>query len=91
MAQEVPVTIHSPETADQPREPQHESNIPDQIKEIGAALSDAFARFKESESYDRLLQGADTAKEFIKKYPTQAMLYALGTGAFFGLLMRRKR
>ncbi len=91
MPQDVPVTIHSQEPADQASAPQHETNIPDQVKEFGATLSEAFARFRESESYDRLLQGTEIAKEFIRKYPAQAMLYALGTGAFFGLLMRRKR
>jgi len=91
MEQEVPVTIHGHEPTDAAQEPQQETFIPEQVKEIGETLAEAFSRFKESESYDLLVKSADKVKEYIVKNPAQAILYTLGAGAFFGLLLRKKR
>jgi hypothetical protein len=90
MEQEVPVIIHDHDPVNPVKEPHSESFIPEQLKEISETLSDAFSRFKESESYDLLLKSADKAKEYIAKNPVQALLYTLGAGAFFGFLFRRK-
>ncbi len=90
MEQEVPVIIHDHDPVNPVKEPHGESFIPEQLKEISETLSDAFSRFKESESYDLLLKSADKAKEYIAKNPVQALLYTLGAGAFFGFLFRRK-
>jgi ElaB/YqjD/DUF883 family membrane-anchored ribosome-binding protein len=90
MEQEVPVIIHGHDTVDPVKEPQSETFFPEQVKEIGENLSEAFSRFKESESYDLLLKSAEKAKEYVVKNPAQAMLYTLGAGALFGLLMRKK-
>ena len=49
MEQEVPVIIHGHEPTDPVQEPQRETFIPEQVKEIGETLSEAFCRFKESE------------------------------------------
>ncbi len=90
MEQEVPVIIHDHDPVNPVKEPHSESFIPEQLKEMSETLSDAFSRFKESESYDLLLKSADKAKEYIAKNPVQALLYTLGAGAFFGFLFRRK-
>ena len=91
MEQEVPVIIHDHDPVNPVKEPQSETFIPEQVKEISETLSEAFLRFKESESYELLLKSADKAKEFIEKKPVQALLYTLGAGAFFGFLLRKKR
>ncbi len=91
MEQEVPVIIHDHAPVNPVKEPHSETFIPEQVKEISETLSEAFLRFKESESYDLFLKSADKAKEFIVKNPVQALLYTLGAGAFFGFLLRKKR
>ena len=91
MEQEVPVIIHGHEPTDPVQEPQRETFIPEQVKEIGETLSEAFSHFKESESYELLVKSADKVKEYIVKNPAQVILYTIGAGAFFGLLMRKKR
>jgi hypothetical protein len=91
MEQEVPVIMKSGEQKNPEQKPQHDNTIPEQVKEIGETLAEAFARFRESDSYERILEGVETAREYIRKYPGKAMLYTLGAGAFFGLLMGKKR
>jgi len=91
MEQEIPVTIHGNTPHNSAENPQHKSCIPDQINRIGETLSDAFLSFREGEAVAFVQQGAEKAKEYIKKNPTQAMLLSLGAGALLGLLMKRKR
>ncbi|MEI7824270.1 MAG: hypothetical protein WCI01_03150 [Chlorobiaceae bacterium] len=92
MEQEVQVTIHrSGEPTDPVREPQHETSIPEPLKEISDLILETFSSFKESESYDWLVNSAEKAKTYIKKNPTQAILVSLGAGALFGLLIKKRR
>ncbi|TLU87897.1 MAG: hypothetical protein FDX21_03535 [Chlorobium sp.] len=91
MEQEVPVTIHSRKPEELSEDPQAATRIPNQITEISDTLSDAFSCFRESESFNLLVQVTDKAKDFIRKNPAQALLLSLGAGTLFGLLMRRKR
>jgi ElaB/YqjD/DUF883 family membrane-anchored ribosome-binding protein len=91
MEQEVPVIIHSGEKKEPVEEPQQETRIPEQIKEIGETLSEVVSSFRESESYEQIEKAIEQAKDFIRKKPTQAMLYSLGAGALLGLLMRKRR
>jgi ElaB/YqjD/DUF883 family membrane-anchored ribosome-binding protein len=90
MEQEVPVVIHEHKSMDPAEKPYSESLFPDKIKEIGDTLSEAYSSFKESEAYDLLAESATNVKEYIKKNPAQALLFALGAGALFGLLLRKK-
>jgi len=89
MEQEVPVTIHSSKPKELPEKPQYET--PKQQSEIREALDQAVLRFKQSELGTLLLKGAGKTTEYIKKNPGQAMLFSLGAGAFFGLLLKKKR
>ncbi|NMW21338.1 MAG: hypothetical protein HKK67_06850 [Chlorobiaceae bacterium] len=91
MEQEVPVIIHEHESMDPAQERQRETFIPEQVKEIGNNLSEAFMSFKESESYELLVKSAEKVKEYITKNPGQALLYSLAAGALFGLVLKRKR
>jgi len=91
MEQEVPVIIQSGEHKEPENIPPHQTNIPEQVKEIGETISEIFAAFRESESYDKLVEGVEIAKEYIRKYPARSMLYTLGAGALFGLVIRKKR
>ncbi len=91
MEQEVQVTIHSSQPVNPSEEEPREARIPPQENEIIKTLSEAFSCFRESESYRQLLKSAETAREYIKKNPGQALLYSLGAGALFGLFMKKKR
>jgi ElaB/YqjD/DUF883 family membrane-anchored ribosome-binding protein len=91
MEQEVQVTIHRGEPADPVQEPQHEANIPEQLKELSETISETISCFKESESYEWLQKQAEQARSYIKKNPTQAMLISLGAGTLFGLFIKKRR
>jgi ElaB/YqjD/DUF883 family membrane-anchored ribosome-binding protein len=91
MEQEVQVNIHSGEQHDQGNKPQAETSIPDLVKEIGESVSETFAHFKESDTWERILQGVETSREYVRKYPGKAIIYTLGAGALFGLLLKKKR
>jgi len=91
MEQEVPVIIHGADDAETPRKESADGRIPESIREISDSLSDAFSRFRESESYDRLLEGAAETKEYIRKNPGPSLLYALGAGVLLGLILGGRR
>jgi hypothetical protein len=91
MEQEVQVTIHRGEPTDPGQEPQHETSIPDPLQEINDLILETFSSFRESESYDWLVNSAEKAKIYIKKNPAQAILVSLGAGALFGLLFKKRR
>ncbi|MDP8305143.1 MAG: hypothetical protein RAO75_01295 [Candidatus Chlorobium antarcticum] len=93
MEQEVPV-IHSaakdPVESNNPT-PAADGRIPEQIREISDSLSDAFARFRESDSYDSLLDLAEQTRTYIRNHPLPALLYSLGAGAVLGMMFGKKR
>jgi ElaB/YqjD/DUF883 family membrane-anchored ribosome-binding protein len=89
MEQEVPVTIHSGRPKNLAEEPHYET--PKQITKISETLLETLSRFKESEPGILLLKGAEKTAEYIKKNPGQAMLFSVGAGALFGLLLKKKR
>ncbi len=91
MEQEAPVTINSGNPFNSENSPQHEADFPEQVKEIGDSLSEAFAHFRKSQYYGQIVKGTESAKEYIKKNPVPAILYSLGTGVLIALLMRKKR
>lgn len=92
MEQEVPVTIH---TGGQHKEPvekkAHEPHLPKSLSSLEETFTDALNSVRESEPYSLLINGAEQAKEYVRKNPFQAMLISVGAGAIFGLLMSRKR
>jgi len=92
MEQEVPV-IHSTakESAEKHSTPVADGRILEQIREISDSLSDAFARFRESDSYDNLLDLAEQTRTYIRNNPLPAMLYSLGAGALLGMMFGKKR
>ena len=90
MEQQDPIIIPGGNQEVHAEEPQHETHIPEMVKEIKESLVEVFERFRESESYARLEKSSETVREYIKQKPTQAMLYSLGAGTLFGLLMRRR-
>ncbi len=64
--------------------------IPEQVREISDLVARTWQEFRESETYDRLLEGRDAAQEYIRKNPLPSFGYALGAGFLLGLLMKRK-
>ncbi|HCD35995.1 MAG TPA: hypothetical protein DEQ23_03040 [Chlorobium sp.] len=91
MEQEVPV-IHSAakDSAEKQLNPAGDGRIPEQIREISDSLSDAFARFRQSDSYDSMIDIAEQSRTHIRKKPLQAMLYSLGAGALLGMMFGKK-
>jgi ElaB/YqjD/DUF883 family membrane-anchored ribosome-binding protein len=88
MAQQIPVEVMEQEQPSSSRERNPE--IPEQVREIGDMAARTWREFKESETYDRLLEGRDAAQEYIRTNPLASFGYALGAGFLLGLLMKRK-
>jgi len=91
MEQEVKVTIHRSEPVNGAEEPQQQTNIPQQLKELGEVLSDSLSSFRESDSYEWILENTEKTRQYIKKNPTRSMLVSLGAGVLFGLFIKRGR
>ena len=89
MEQEVPVTLHSSKPKEFTEEPRYETPI--QKSEIRETVEELLSGFKESELGILLLKGVHKTTEYIKKNPGQAMLFSVGAGALFGLLLKKKR
>jgi ElaB/YqjD/DUF883 family membrane-anchored ribosome-binding protein len=65
--------------------------IPEPLREVGQKVSEAFKEFKESETWEKILETRDKAKDFITENPVNSFFYALGTGIFLGFLLKRKK
>lgn len=96
MEQEVPVTFSNPAQGPEPDEtatPQAgtATPIPEPVRELTDAVTDAYERFKDSESYDAVLEGVNRSREYIRNNPGPAMLWAAGAGLFLGLLLGKRR
>jgi len=91
MEQEVKVTIHRSEAANKTEEPQQQDNIPQQLKELSEILSDSLSSFRESESYEWIIESAEKTRQYIKKNPARSMLVSLGAGLMFGLFIKKGR
>ncbi|NTU68118.1 MAG: hypothetical protein HGB02_04470 [Chlorobiaceae bacterium] len=89
MEHEIPVTImeqEKPET-----KPSSPLELPDQIREISDMVSSAFNEFRESKAYDKLLEGRDSVREYIRRTPLPSLGYALGAGVLLGFILKRNR
>ncbi|MBM3162068.1 MAG: hypothetical protein FJZ79_01790 [Chlorobi bacterium] len=89
MEQEVPVVIHSSDETE-PQTPDS-YQIPEQVRELGATVSDAISSFMESEQYEQLKKSVEKMKTYIREKPVPAMLYTLGAGTVLGFLLKRRR
>ncbi|NTV02233.1 MAG: hypothetical protein HGB04_05535 [Chlorobiaceae bacterium] len=89
MEHEIPVTIMGQEKP----EPKHSTQpeLPEQIREISDTVCAAFRDFKESAAYDKLLEGKETAREYIRQNPLASLGYAIGAGVLFGFILKRNR
>jgi len=88
MEQQIPVndmaqeeTKTSPETHD---------NIPEPLREVGQKVSEAFNEFKESDTWEKMLDAREKARDYITENPVNSFFYALGAGVFLGFLLKRK-
>ncbi|AOS83045.1 hypothetical protein BIU88_02130 [Chlorobaculum limnaeum] len=64
--------------------------IPEPLREVGQKVSDAFNEFKESETWEKMLDARDKARDYITENPVNSFFYALGAGVFLGFLLKRK-
>lgn len=88
MEQQIPVETMEQEQPSSSRERSQE--IPEQVREIGDMFARTYREFKESDTYDKLLEGRDAAQEYIRKNPLASFGYALGAGVLLGLFLKRK-
>jgi ElaB/YqjD/DUF883 family membrane-anchored ribosome-binding protein len=89
MEHQIPVTSmdqEKPET-----KPSSQPELPEQIREISDMVCSTLRDFKESQAYDKLLEGRDTAREYIRQNPLASLGYALGAGVLFGFILKRTR
>ena len=95
MEHQIPVTVVDQEQPDpkpsSPPQPLSQPELPEQIREIADMVSSAFRDFKESPAYDKLLEGRDTAREYIRQNPLASLGYALGAGLVFGFILKKNR
>lgn len=68
-----------------------QQEIPEQVREISDRIAKAYREFKEGEVYEKILEGRETARDYIIKNPLASLGYALGAGLFLGLLMKRNK
>ena len=89
MEHQIPIDDKSPE---QPKTgPAVLENFPEPIREVGQKVSEAFNEFRESETWEKVLDARDKAKEYITENPVNSFFYALGAGVFLGFLLKRKK
>jgi ElaB/YqjD/DUF883 family membrane-anchored ribosome-binding protein len=89
MEHQIPVNDMSQE---QPKtDPAVHEEIPEPLREVGQKVLQAFNEFRESETWDKILETRDKAREYIMENPVNSFFYALGTGLFLGLLLKRKK
>jgi ElaB/YqjD/DUF883 family membrane-anchored ribosome-binding protein len=88
MEHQIPVNDMSQE---QPKSgPAVHDEIPEPLREVGQKVSDAFNEFKESETWEKMLDARDKARDYITENPVNSFFYALGAGVFLGFLLKRK-
>ena len=89
MEHQIPVNDMSQE---QPQSgPAVHEGIPEPLREVGQKVSDAFNEFKESETWEKVLDARDKAREYITENPVNSFFYALGAGVFLGFLLKRNK
>ncbi|NTU57504.1 MAG: hypothetical protein HGB00_01075 [Chlorobiaceae bacterium] len=89
MEQHIPITDITPEVP-KPT-PSVRQDIPEPIREVSEKVSSAFKEFQETETYEKILEAKDKARNYIADNPVNSFFYALGAGLFLGLLLRRKK
>ncbi|AAM72988.1 MAG TPA: hypothetical protein DEB17_10690 [Chlorobaculum sp.] len=88
MEHQIPVNDTSQE---QPKTgPAVHDEIPEPFRKISQKVSEAFSEFKESETWEKMLDARDKARDYITENPVNSFFYALGAGMFLGFLLKRK-
>jgi len=88
MEHQIPVSDMSQE---QPKAaPSAQREIPEPLREVTQKVSEAFSEFKESETWEKMLDAKEKARDYITENPVNSFFYALGAGVLFGFLLKRK-
>lgn len=88
MEHQIPVNDMAQE---EPKTPSATQNgIPEPFREVSKKVSEVFDEFKESETWEKILDARDQAREYITENPVNSFFYALGAGALLGFLLKRK-
>ncbi len=89
MEHQIPITSMDQEQPEaKPAPPQ---DIPEQIREISEKVARTLREFKESETYDRIIEGKETVRDYIRNNPLASFGYALGAGVFIGFILKKSR
>jgi ElaB/YqjD/DUF883 family membrane-anchored ribosome-binding protein len=89
MEHEIPITSMDQEQPEAKSAPPQE--IPEQIREISDKVARAIREFRESETYERIIEGKETASDYIRNNPLASFGYALGAGVFLGFILKKSR
>jgi ElaB/YqjD/DUF883 family membrane-anchored ribosome-binding protein len=89
MENQIPITSMDQEQPEAKPAPPHE--IPEQIREISDKVARTFREFRESDTYDRIIEGKETASDYIRNNPLASFGYALGAGIFLGFILKKSR
>jgi ElaB/YqjD/DUF883 family membrane-anchored ribosome-binding protein len=89
MEHQIPVTHmeqEQPET--KPAAPQE---IPEPIREISEKVASTVREFKESKTYEKIVEGKEYARDYIQNNPLISFGYALGAGVLLGFILKRNK
>lgn len=89
MEHQIPVT--SMEQEQPGPQPSGQMEIPDQIREVSDRIAESFNEFKKSETYERIIEGKESALDYIRNNPLTSFGYALGAGVLLGFILKRNR
>lgn len=89
MEQQIPVNDI---TQDQPEKSSSTfDELPEPLREISQMATEAFREFQQSDTYEKILETKDKARDYIKENPVNSFFYALGAGTILGFILKRKK
>jgi ElaB/YqjD/DUF883 family membrane-anchored ribosome-binding protein len=89
MEHQIPVTITEQEQTGP--KPTGQLEIPEQIREVSDRIAEAFDEFRKSETYEKIIDGKESARGYIRNNPLASFGYALGAGVLLGFILKRNR
>ena len=89
MEHQIPITHMEQE---QPvSKPVDQKEIPDPMREIGEKVAATFKEFKESPTYEKIIEGKEQVRDYIRNNPLVSFGYAMGAGLLLGLILKKNK
>jgi len=89
MEQQIPVNDMPQEQPE--KSPSAFDELPEPIREVGQMATEALNEFKESETYEQILDAKEKAQNYITDNPVKSFFYALGAGTVLGFILKRNK